>query len=123
MSELMKKIKDSANPAVHNRRDFVTIALVTDTDEINNVCSIEYIDKDGYKSNKNNVPVKILYPGLIAWFPKKGDRVNISVVNEDDVTITSLEENGYGSNIRAKTQLKKDVFSSSFGGTMGGMIF
>lgn len=122
MSSFINKIQNKTNPAVHNRRDFATIALVTATDEINNVCSIEFIDKDGYKSNKDNVSVKISTPNLISWFPTVNEYVNISIEN-DIISVVSKAEGNYATDIRAKLQLKKDIYSSSFGGTLGGNIF
>jgi hypothetical protein len=122
VNEFRKKIQETSTPAVHNRRAFTTVAKVTASDEINNVCSIEFVDKDGYKSNKNNVPVKVLMPGFIGWFPDEDEYVNIEETNGMFI-ITSKYQQGYGSAIRSKNQLKKDIYTTSFGGTMAGSIF
>lgn len=121
MSQFFKTIQDKTNPAVHNRRDFSTVAKVISSDQINNVCSIEFIDKSGYKSNKDNVPVKIYVPGFIGWFPKSGDLVNIDT-ESDAYIITSAYESGYASNHRPGNQLKKDIYSGASGGPVGGTI-
>jgi hypothetical protein len=122
MSELRNKIQTTTTPAVHNRRDYSTVAKITAANEINNLCSIEFIDKDGYKSNKDNVPVKILYPGFIGWFPSLGENVTVEI-SESYMIITGKCEDGYASTIRAKTTTKQDIYTSSFGGTMAGSIF
>ena len=122
MNEFGKKISETATPAVHNRRAFTTVAKVTETDEINNVCSIEFVDKDGYKSNKNNIPVQIFAPGFIGWFPDVNEYVNIQEINGMFI-ITSKYQQGYGSAIRSKNKNKKDIYTTSFGGTMAGSIF
>lgn len=122
MNEFRKKIQETSTPAVHNRRAFTTVAKVTASDEINNVCSIEFVDKDGYKSNKNNVPVQISIPGFIGWFPDIDEYVNIDEIN-GILIITSKYQQGYGSTIRSNNQTKKDIYTTSFGGTMAGSIF
>jgi hypothetical protein len=122
VSEFRKKIHETTTPAVHNRRAFTTVARVTASDEINNLCSIEFVDKDGYKSNKNNIPVKVFAPGFIGWFPDVNEYVNIEETNGVFI-ITSKNEQGYGSAIRSKNKTKKDIYTTSFGGTMAGSIF
>ena len=37
----------------------VTIGKVTKSDEINNMVSVQYVDKNGKSLNKDNVPVRL----------------------------------------------------------------
>jgi hypothetical protein len=76
----------------------------------------------GYKSNKDNVPVKIYNQCIIDWFPKAGEMVNIDIT-DCKLVITSKYEGGYGADVRSGTKLKKDVLSNSFVDTIGGFIF
>jgi len=122
MNEFTRKLSEISTPAVHNRRALTTVAQVTEADEINNVCSITFVDKDGYKSNRNNVPVQITIPGFIGWFPKVNDYVNVEEV-QGALVITSKYEIGYGTTVRPNNKLKKDIYTTSFGGTMAGNIF
>jgi hypothetical protein len=123
MSEITKRIQEKIiGPAGQARRDSSLIATVTKTDEKNNVCSILFIDKDGYKSNRDNVSVKIYNSGIIDWFPVVGELVHI----KDDgigVVIESKCEAAYRTNVRPRIELKKDILPTSFGYTMGGTIF
>lgn len=117
------KIQDQiVNPADHIRGKLTTIAVVTKSDERNNVCSIEFIDKDGYRSNKDSIAVKIYSPGIIGWFPIEGDFVVIEEFN-GKITITGKHDGGYSASIRSKSQIKKDIFSDNGGGAMAGLIF
>jgi hypothetical protein len=109
------------NPADRIRGKFSTVAMVTNSDERNNVCSIQFIDKDGYRSNKDSVPVKIYSPGIIGWFPVEGDFVTIEESN-GRITITGKHEGGYAASIRSKSELKKDIFSDNGGGAFAGLI-
>lgn len=122
MSEFSRKIKELNTPTIQNRREYSVVAKVTAINEKNNVCSIEFIDKEGYRSNKDNVPVKIILPGFVAWFPKVNEKVIVEI-KENYLTITGKVEDGYGSVIRPKFTTKQDIYSTSFGGTMAGSIF
>lgn len=122
MSELKRKIQETiVDPAAHTRRSFSMVALVLESNERNNLCTIEFIDKDGYKSNKNNVPVRLYNSCIIDWFPKTGEYVNVEET-DGAITILSKYEGGYGSSVRVNTKLKKDILPTSFVDTMAGYI-
>lgn len=123
MSELKRRIqRDIVAPADHLSREHTIVGKVTKSDERNNVCTVSYMDKDGYKSNKDNVPVRIYNQTFVDWFPKVGELVNL-IESDYEVSIISKYEGGYGTAVRASTESKKDIYTSSFGGTMAGNIF
>lgn len=122
MSEFKRRLQEEmVNPADQVRRDASYVARVTHANEKNNICSVSFIDKDGYVSNKDNVPVRIYNQSFIDWFPIKGEMVTVED-SDGNLSIVSKFEGGYGSRIRAGTELKHDIYTSSFGG-MSGMIF
>jgi hypothetical protein len=114
--------KDIVAPAEHIRRSYNMIATVTSIDEKNNFCSIQFIDKDGYRSNKNNVPVALYNASIIDWFPQVGELVNVEQIGEL-TRVVSKYEGAYGANTRANIELKKDINASTFTNTMAGSIF
>lgn len=123
MSELKRKIQERiVAPADHLSREHTIVGEVTLSDEKNNVCSVRYMDKDGYVSNKDNVPVRVYNQSFADWFPAKGEQVVMTESNYQ-VTIVSKYEGGYGTAVRAGTEMKKDIYTSMFGGTMAGNIF
>jgi len=117
---LKQKLKDSILlPASESRREVSTIAKVTSVNERNNTCSINYINKQGYKSNKFNVYVKIYNKNILDWFPKINDYVNI-IERSDTVIIDSPCEVGYDTSIRPMNSLRQDIHPSS--SIIGGII-
>jgi hypothetical protein len=123
MNELRKKIEEQiVNPAGHLRRSFTIVAKVIKSDERNNLCSVSFIDKDGYKSNKDNVQVKIYNIAIIDWFPKVGELVNVEQ-NGDLLVVVSKYEGSYATDIRPRTEKKKDILSDTCTDTMAGFIF
>lgn len=123
MNQLKRRIQEEVvKPAEQVRRDSLYIAKVTYSAEKNNFCSITFIDKDGYRSNKDNVPVRIYNQSFSDWFPSLNELVNVEE-SDGNMSIVSKFEGGYGSNVRGGTELKQDIYTSSFGGTMSGMIF
>lgn len=123
MSQLKRRIREEiVKPAEQVRRDASHVAKVTYSGEKNNICSISFIDKEGYRSNKDNVPVRIYNQSFSDWFPTVGELVNVED-SDGNLSIVSKFEGGYGSSVRALTELKQDIYTSSFGGTMSGMIF
>lgn len=122
MSTFKSRIqKEIVAPAGHIRRTFTIIGTVIESDEKNNFCSVRFIDKDGYMSNKNNVPVVLYNSSIIDWFPKIGELVNIEQ-NGELVRIISKYEGAYGIHTRPGTELKKDVLCDSFDSTIAGVI-
>lgn len=112
------------NPTIVNRGENLhKLAIVTKANESNNVCSIKYIDKDAFESNKDNVPVKIYSPGMQDWFPQKDDVVIIEEIDGEPI-ITGISANAYNSSIRNTNSLSSDIFSDELSGeTEGGYIY
>jgi|CZCB01.1.fsa_nt_gi hypothetical protein len=99
------------NPAAWARGEiYHKIAEVTKTDESNNVCSIKYVDKDAFVSNKDNVPLRIYSPTMQDWFPEVGDIVAIEEVDGQPV-ITGVPEDSYNVNVKSKNELQEDITS------------
>lgn len=97
------------NPATHANSSITTVGVVTSSDESNNTVSIRYIDKSGNKSNRDNVTVR-LYGNGADWFPS----VNEAVIVEDTgdtCVVVARHVNNYAMDVRAKRQLKQDVYS------------
>ena len=99
-----------------------TVGEVIFADEKKNICSVELINNNGYKEIKRNIQVKIYSIGVISWFPKVGDLVDI-VGNEESLYITSKHTNDYTSKIRHKTKNKNDILTNVFCDNMSGNIF
>ncbi|WP_312339235.1 hypothetical protein [Anaerospora hongkongensis] len=122
MNKLKQIIQDRiVSPADHIRGSITTIGQVMKSDEINNMCSIKYVDKDGNKRNKDNVTVR-LYGNGGDWFPAMDDFVVIEDTGST-VAIVARHVDNYNMDVRSKLRLTKDIHSDSFGGAIGGQIF
>lgn len=122
MSTLKQILQNKVvNPADHSRGTITTIGQVTKSDEINNMCSIRYIDKSGFKRNKDSVTVR-LYGNGGDWFPAVDDFVVLEDSGET-CTIVARHVGNYNMDVRSKLRLTKDVHSDSHGGAVGGQIF
>ncbi|MCY7866121.1 hypothetical protein [Bacillus atrophaeus] len=111
---------DIVNPTAANRGEvFYKVAIVTKADENNNVCSIKYIDKDAFESNKDNVQVKIYSHGVQDWFPEKDDIVSIEEVNGVPI-ITGIPEEAYAAKVKGKNDLETDILSDEMSCETGG---
>lgn len=117
-----KIINDIVNPAESSRGKAIIVGQVTKSDENNNYCSVKFVDKDGMQSNKNNVSVRVYNSGIIDWFPKVGELVNIEESNGTYQIVSKLEY-GYGSGTRSSTELTNDILPESMNSNTGGYIF
>ena len=99
----------------------VTIGKVTKSDEINNLVSVRYVDKNGKTRNRDNVTVR-LYGNGGDWFPSVGDYVVIEESNSD-FSVVARHVGNYNMDVRSKMKLASDVYSDSSGGAMGGQMF
>lgn len=108
-------------PATHRYHKVTTMAKVTKADEKNNTCSIQYVDKEGTKRNRDNVTVR-LYGSGTDWFPEVGEKVTIEDSDSSCVIIARCVDN-YNMDVRSKMKLKMDIFSDSSGAEPGGNIF
>lgn len=122
MSRIKQIIQERiVNPAAFGRGGITTIGKVTASDELNNICSILYIDRAGFKRNKENVAVR-LYGNGADWFPAEGDYVVIEDGGDTCVIVARHVEN-YNMDVRPKLHLARDIHSDSYGGAVGGQIF
>ena len=123
MSEIRQRILDQVvNPLSRQNQTAVVQAKILEADETNNWCSIEYVDKDGYSRNRDNVWVKQYGDGRMPWFPKVGELVLVEDYG-DSAVITEKFWQNYALEIDARRQLKKDIYPDNFGSSMGGYIF
>ena len=47
------------NAAVRPNQEMTMMAVVTSSDDSNNICSVRYIDKNGNKKTRDNVTVRL----------------------------------------------------------------
>lgn len=109
------------NPVARSVSTITTVGVVTDSDENNNTCSVQYVDKEGKKRNKNNVAVR-LYGSGTDWFPAVDD--NVVIEDSDDACIIIARHvSNYNIDVRSRMALQNDVFSDGEGSWLGGQIF
>ena len=99
----------------------VTIGKVTKSDEINNLVSVRYVDKNGKTRNRDNVTVR-LYGNGGDWFPSVDDYVVIEESNSD-FSVVARHVGNYNMDVRSRMKLASDVYSDSGGGATGGQMF
>lgn len=122
MSGIKNKIMDRlVQPSSREVTTVTTVAKVIASDEINNKCSITYIDKNGIKRNRDNVVVR-LYDNGSGYFPDIGDFVEVQLEREICVIIARHIAN-YNMDVRSKMQLKQDIFTDSPGANPGASVF
>lgn len=107
-------------PVARDNETFTTVAKVTASDELNNVCNIRYVDKSGIKRNKDNVAVR-LYDTGSGYFPKVGEFVEVQL-ERDICVIIARHVGNYNSDVRSKMRLRKDVYSDNPGKQPGGFV-
>jgi thymidine phosphorylase len=121
MSDLSKKIQQSVvNSVVKPSETNTTYALVTKSDEINNMVSIKYLNKYGNRVERNNVSVR-LYSRDSSDFPSENDTVEIQETDNDVIVIARAVGN-YGMDVRSKMVLKQDKLHDSLYQNIGGFI-
>lgn len=121
MSIKNKIIKDLIEPVSQTRNDQIIVAKVTISDEKNNICSIQFTDKDGQYVSANNVKVRLISDGIIDWFPKKDDLVQVLDTGGQYEIISKYSAN-YASSDKTSTELKKDIFSNLINDIAGNII-
>ena len=97
------------NPTIHGMNMINTIGVVQDSDESNNTCTVQYIDKNGNKRNRENVIVR-LYGAGTDWFPSKGETVIVEET-EDTCVVIARHVGNYDMDVRSKMELKQDKYS------------
>ena len=111
-----QKMDISIQKQSHDLESHQTYALVTKSDDMNNVCSIQFVD-GGFLRNRDNVPVKIYGNGM-DWFPSKGDWVVVAY-NRNIYEIVSRGDS-FSQDIRPDMRFGQDRLSEGIGGTPGG---
>lgn len=96
-----------------------TVAVVTKADEPNNVCSIQFLDRDGKKRDIRSAQVALSNKD---WFPNEGDTVLIDVDGSRNALILQQYTEDYNKDVRNKRAIRSDVMPSG-DGTCGGTIF
>ena len=122
MSEIRELILERVvNPSSRGNLVHEVVGTVTDVDEVNNWCSVEYVDRDGYRSNRDNVWVK-QYDGSQPWFPSVDDQVTIEDTG-DSAIVTGKSYQNYAIQMGTKRELTMDSCPDNMGASMGGYIF
>ena len=120
MSKLGKVIK--SNIMTPHDKYFASqekIGEVINTDEERECCDIIYINVDGVPMSVFGVPVKTLGSGIISWFPKVGDKVELKEYGKK-LTVT-----GEAKDLKLMaddTTVNLDFFSNTLSGTTGGFL-
>lgn len=112
------------NPRISEREKlYRRAAVITRIDEISNLCSIEYIDKEDNLSNKDNVPVRIYDPGMQSWFPIVGEEVMVEEYL-GGLSITGILPANYADNARSELSMDNDILSDSMSAdSCGGYVY
>jgi hypothetical protein len=96
------------------------VALVKSSNEKNGTCTIEFNNFEGNKVKEKDVKVRLFSPGVIDWFPKKGDYV---FIKEDlNVIMITGDANHLLTNNKSETSFEKDIFSNLVNDNTGGYI-
>ena len=99
-------------------KDQQTVAMVMSADESNNLCAVEYMDRDGNKVKIDKAMVDLRNKD---WFPSKGDIVLIRVSGRSALVEQQYTED-YNADVRSKQKLSNDVTPDG-DGTVAGSIF
>lgn len=97
-------------------------AVVKETNEKTNTCTVVYINQEGVELTQKSVPVQIQNVGIIDWFPKEKEHV-IVTKKGGGLTITGPSYGKSYSTIRNQLELTEDIYSDTSDYTMGGFIF
>ena len=121
MSFLKNQMQDNLmQPTMREAKTLTTVGKVISSDEVNNTCSVLYVDRNGKKRNKDNVVVR-LYDNGTGYFPAVGDFVEIQL-ERDICVIIARHISNYNMDVRSKMALQQDVFSDNIGSDPGASI-
>ena len=98
----------------------ISVGKVTLADEINNSCSVEYVDKDGVVRNRSNIPA-IVHGSAVDWFPDVNDYVLVEDYGQT-VAIVAKYDGSYATTIRSKMRLVNDIYPDA-SSESGGCVF
>ncbi len=121
MGQLAEPLKQgTVGEAVRASNDRIsTIAVVTKTDEDNNLCSIRYVNKDGSVAEIKRAAVDLRNTD---WFPEVKEPVLVEVTGKKNALIISKYTENYNDDIRSNQKLSNDVSADS-DNTCCGQIF
>lgn len=96
------------------------VALVKSSNEKNGTCTIEFNNFEGSRVVEKDIKVRLSNPGVVDWFPTKGDYV---FIKEDlnTLMITGDATHLLTSN-KSETSFKNDIFSNLVNEATGGYI-
>lgn len=114
-------LNNIVQPIARDNESYTTVAKVLDSDEVNNVCSILYVDKGGRKRNKDNVVVR-LYDTGSGYFPKTGEYVEVQL-DRDTCVVVARHVGNYNMDVRSKMMLAQDIYSDNPGCAPGSSIY
>lgn len=119
MSGLGKAIKNNIMTP-HDKYSMIQekTAEVLSTNERKNCCNILYINTDGVPTIAEDIPVKTT-SGLISWFPKEGDKVEIK---EQAKRIVIMGEAQNREEVSSDTSSELDYYSDQLNGGIGGFL-
>lgn len=97
-------------------------ATVNSSNEKNNTCTVTYTNPEGVKVKQENIPVKLTNVSFIDWFPKKNEKVNVSI-KRGEIFVTGPDYQNSYSSVRSSIQLAQDIHSDNSSYFMGGYIY
>lgn len=96
------------------------VALVKSSNEKNGTCTIEFNNFEGNRVVEKDIKVRLSNPGVIDWFPVKGDYV---FIKEDlNVVMVTGDANHLLTSNKSETSFKSDIFSNLINDNTGGYI-
>lgn len=99
-----------------------SVGRVIKANERGNVCTVEFMNKEGRKVKEYNVPVSIYNKNIIDWFPQENDNV-IIVESSGDYSIKGPSmDKGY-IDIRNSIKMEQDIYSETYSDFLGGYIY
>lgn len=114
-----KLVQNIVAPVATSHSAISLDALVIDANQRTGKCTIEYVNSRGVKVVQENVFVKNISLEMFVWFPKKNEKVIISVRNNDImITGPSISKSNSG-----RLKLEHDIFSDNTSAGIGGSIF
>lgn len=123
MKTLRSKLTENyIAPAVLNRSAAFYEGRIKKADERSNTCTVEYTNNQGVTTSQTNVAVKLSNIGIIDWFPKVNEKVQVTE-KEGSIQITGPIYSGDYSAVRSQMKLKEDIFTDSSNYFIGGSIY
>lgn len=96
------------------------LAKVTRSDDLNNVCDIQYVD-EGKLCKRKNIAVRIYGNGM-DWFPVENEIVVVQIGRQTCEIISRYVSN-FGADMLPSMKLTQDIYSDQVGGPVGSFCF